>query len=78
MAVLKNDGTVWTWGYSEKGALGNGSTEISSLPGKVEDLSSVRALSAGENHMAVIKSDGSLWCWGIINMVKWVMARGIL
>src|SRR3989337_940501 len=31
-AVLKSDGTVWTWGYNDDGQLGNGGTTTSYIP----------------------------------------------
>jgi alpha-tubulin suppressor-like RCC1 family protein len=64
--ALKSDGTVWTWGGNDRGELGSGSTvpNTRNRPGKVIDLSSVIAISAGSNHVAALKFDGTVWTWG--------------
>lgn len=62
-AAIKTDGSLWMWGYNQKGQLGNGSTETSTVPIKV--LDNVAAVSCGRlGHTAAIKTDGSLWMWG--------------
>ncbi|MDI6897246.1 RCC1 domain-containing protein [Methanocella conradii] len=55
--ALKNDGTVWTWGYGPGTRRGN----ISIV--QVEGLQNVTAISAGLNGLA-LKSDGTVWAWG--------------
>ncbi|HJJ01170.1 MAG TPA: hypothetical protein OIM11_08555 [Coriobacteriaceae bacterium] len=35
-AAIKNDGSVWTWGNNDYGQLGNGTTENSNLPVRVQ------------------------------------------
>lgn len=61
-AVIKSDGSLWTWGRNGYGQLGNGSTEDSSVPIKI--MENVTAVSCGMGYTAAIKTDGSLWMWG--------------
>lgn len=61
-AAIKTDGTLWMWGLSTSGQLGNGTTDYSSVPVKV--LDNVTAVSCGFRHTAAIKTDGTLWMWG--------------
>ena len=64
MAVIKTDGSLWTWGNNEFGQLGQGPVQLSArhTPGKVMD--GVAAVSCGYDYTAAIKADGSLWMWG--------------
>lgn len=64
-AGIKQDGTLWLWGYNYNGCLGNNNTIQTSSP--------VQTISAGTNWkqvstslgpVAAIKTDGSLWLWG--------------
>jgi hypothetical protein len=53
--ALKDDGTVWAWGYNQFGQLGNGTTTLTTSPGlntpvQVGDLSAVKAIAAGSDH----------------------------
>jgi alpha-tubulin suppressor-like RCC1 family protein len=63
-AILKSDGTVWTWGGNNFGELGNGTFNDQSIPIQVKNLSNVNYLAARDYHVLVIKSDGSVWAWG--------------
>lgn len=62
--ALRNDGTVWTWGYNDKGQLGDGTMSNSSAPVQVKGLSDVRAITAGAVHSIALRKDGSVWAWG--------------
>lgn len=62
--LLRADGTVWCWGANTYGQLGNGSTEASHTPRRVETLSGVVAVAAGANHSLALKEDGTVWAWG--------------
>lgn len=67
--AVKDDGTVWTWGYNNFGQLGDGSTINSSTPVQVKDslgnpLTGIITISAGYNHTVAIKSDDTIWAWG--------------
>jgi alpha-tubulin suppressor-like RCC1 family protein len=66
-AAIKTDGTLWTWGFSNSGILGNAvttgiiiSTPITTFAGGTN----WKQVSTGQNHIAAIKTDGTLWTWG--------------
>ena len=61
-AVIKEDGSLWTWGLNNYGQLGDGTTEDRLTPVKIMD--DVISISIIENRSAAIKKDGSLWTWG--------------
>jgi len=60
--AIKNDGSLWAWGYNGYGQLGDGTTIDKLTPVKVMD--NVVSVSAGYFHTLAIKTDGSLWAWG--------------
>ena len=60
--ALKDDGTLWSWGYNPSGQLGDGTTTIRYSP--VQIGSGFAAIAAGQNFGMGLKSDGSLWTWG--------------
>jgi alpha-tubulin suppressor-like RCC1 family protein len=64
--ALKNDGTVWAWGYNNYGQLGNGSNIFySNVPVQVSSLTGVIAIAAmGSSHSLALKNDGTVWAWG--------------
>jgi hypothetical protein len=67
--ALKDDGTVWAWGYNNSGPLGNGKLVNSSVPVQVMISSSValtdvKAISAGEFHSMALMDDGTIMAWG--------------
>ena len=69
-AVLKSDGTVWTWGYNGYGQLGVGSTTNNNLPVQVKGpsgsgfLSGIIAIASGKNHLLALRNDGTIYAWG--------------
>jgi alpha-tubulin suppressor-like RCC1 family protein len=63
--ALRQDGTVWVWGYGAWGGLGNGTQTNSNVPIQVAGLSGVAAIAAGDNFDVVLLEDGTLWAWGM-------------
>jgi alpha-tubulin suppressor-like RCC1 family protein len=65
LAVL-SDGTVWTWGSNSSGQLGNGTTNNTLLPVKVESeiISNIISTAAGYDHSVALQNDGSVLTWG--------------
>jgi hypothetical protein len=51
---LKQDGTVWAWGYNGDGELGNGTYSNSNLPVQVSGLTGVTAIAGGDGHSLAI------------------------
>jgi alpha-tubulin suppressor-like RCC1 family protein len=56
--ALKNDGTVWWWGWNS--TLGMGA----SSPVQVSGLTDVVAIAAGWSHFLALDSNGAVWAWG--------------
>jgi YD repeat-containing protein len=63
-AILKSDGTVWTWGWNGFGQLGDGTFTDRSSPVQVVGLSNVILMAARDYHVLAVKSDGTVWAWG--------------
>ncbi|MDR1767181.1 MAG: fibronectin type III domain-containing protein [Propionibacteriaceae bacterium] len=78
--ALRDDGTVWAWGYNGIGQLGDGeashqvcgkprsmpeaSSDCSPTPVRVASLTSVTSIAVGESAAYAVKSDGTVWAWG--------------
>ncbi|MEI6309167.1 MAG: hypothetical protein WCP58_05955, partial [bacterium] len=66
--ALKEDGTVWAWGYNIHGQLGLGDFADRNNPVQITSLGDgVAALAAGRDHSLAIKNDGTVWAWGYNN-----------
>ena len=67
-AVIKTDGTLWTWGKNNTGQLGLGNTTNYSSPKQVGALTTWSSVSMSGNGVVVrtsaIQTDGTLWTWG--------------
>ena len=63
MMAIKTDGTLWSWGYNNKGQLGiNDKTHRSSpvqIPGTTWNI-----IDQGKYLKLAIKTDGTMWSWG--------------
>ncbi len=62
--ALKEDGTVWAWGYGYNGQTGNSSYTYNEVPTKITGLTNIIAIAAGDNHSMALRGDGTVWAWG--------------
>jgi alpha-tubulin suppressor-like RCC1 family protein/chitodextrinase len=68
--LLRQDGTVWSWGNNASGQLGSSNQAHSNIPIQVKGpgnqgyLTGVIAIAAGETHSMALKADGTVWSWG--------------
>jgi alpha-tubulin suppressor-like RCC1 family protein len=64
--ALRSDGTIWTWGYNNKGQLGNNTQTDSYTPQQVTALSGsvMASIAAGDEHTLSVRNDGTAWAWG--------------
>jgi alpha-tubulin suppressor-like RCC1 family protein len=64
-AAIRTNGTLWTWGRSNYGQIGDSSVTNRSSPvqiGALTDWSQITMAPYG--NMAAIKNNGTLWTWG--------------
>jgi alpha-tubulin suppressor-like RCC1 family protein len=63
-AALKQDASLWTWGYNGSGELGIGTLFDTNRPARVGSDNDWVIVEVGYRHTVGLKSDGSLWAWG--------------
>ncbi len=65
-ACVKEDGTVYAWGYNGKGQLGNGSLTNSNSPvqSTATGFENIKQIDVGADHVVARKGDGTVWTWG--------------
>ena len=63
--ALTTNGSLWCWGNSLHGQLGDETIDAKSSPVQIVALgASVAQVALGQYHSCARKTDGSLWCWG--------------
>ncbi len=65
-ALIRDDGSLWTWGNNEYGQLADGTTKESRTPKRVGD--GFIDVNIDMQHTIGQKSDGSLWRWGVSDL----------
>jgi len=61
---IKEDYSLWCWGYNFFGQLGIGEMAHYNFPKPVQAGTHWRQVSAGGERTCGIRTDESLWCWG--------------
>lgn len=62
--AIRQDGSLWAWGWNSFGMLGDGTNMNRLVPVQVSGISDVRAIAAGSYHSLAVKKDGTVWAWG--------------
>jgi alpha-tubulin suppressor-like RCC1 family protein len=64
--ALKQDGSLYCWGYNASGqcGVGSNSSEITTPTEVYPEGSQIVSISAGNKHSCVTFVDGSVECWG--------------
>jgi alpha-tubulin suppressor-like RCC1 family protein len=62
--AVKNDGTLWCWGYNGSGQLGNGNTTEQHTPVQAAITNVKELIATGKDFVCAEKNDGTIWCWG--------------
>jgi alpha-tubulin suppressor-like RCC1 family protein len=65
--AVKDDDSLWAWGYNEQGLLGDGGLGGVFLPAPKKIMDNVKTAGAGYTNGYALKTDGSLWMWGQSN-----------
>ncbi|MEO8483511.1 MAG: hypothetical protein ABI634_14960 [Acidobacteriota bacterium] len=87
--VLRQDGSVMTWGYNNLGQLGNGRVgpTAGSEPGRtlgfvvegkaqpIDGLSDTVGVAAGSQHGLAVRRDGTVWGWGSNGSAQLALGR---
>ena len=63
--AVRADTTLWCWGMSASGQLGDGTVGgEKSLPTPLDSSLSFTQIDAGLHHGCAVAADTTLWCWG--------------
>ena len=63
-AAIRNDGSLFTWGFNSYGALGDNSVVSRSSPVQIGAGLTWIEVSAGTSNISAIKNDGTIWAAG--------------
>lgn len=61
---LKEEGTVWSWGFNDWGQVGDGNNDYRESPVQVKGLDNILSVDAGVGHAIALRNDGTIWTWG--------------
>jgi alpha-tubulin suppressor-like RCC1 family protein len=62
--AIKNNGTLWAWGYNAQAQIGDNTSITRSSPVQIGALTTWASAVSGTYCTYAIKTDGTLWCWG--------------
>jgi TPR repeat protein len=62
--AIGDGGTVWCWGDNARGALGDGTTDSSTVPVQAAGLRDANEVAVSAVKTCAVMQNGTLWCWG--------------
>lgn len=62
--VLRQDGSVWSWGSNNSGQLGDGTQTYRTVPQPIPGLTRVIAIANTQYTGYALREDGTVWTWG--------------
>jgi len=62
--AIRDDGTLWAWGYNKYGQLGDGTNTDKYSPIQIGSGTNWSQVACGYYHTLAIRDDGTLWAWG--------------
>jgi regulator of chromosome condensation len=74
--VVDSEGSVYSWGCNDDGALGRGGEEA--VPGRVEIRRKIARVAAGDSISVAIDVNGHVWAWGLFRNVQGILGFGRL
>ncbi|MGG3283278.1 S-layer homology domain-containing protein [Paenibacillus solani] len=63
-ASLVSSGEVYSWGYGDRGQLGDGTWYTRTTPVKAKNLNHVIDIHSGVRSSMALRQDGTVWTWG--------------
>lgn len=63
--AIKNDGTLWAWGWNFVGQLGNDNLLDQNEPIQIGNLTNWGEIFVGELSSYAVQNNNALWAWGI-------------
>jgi alpha-tubulin suppressor-like RCC1 family protein len=65
VTAVSTDGTLWSWGGNTFGEIGDGTTEVRSLPTQIGTLTNWASVwQTSVSTPVAVKQDGTIWSWG--------------
>ncbi|MEC0305546.1 hypothetical protein P4H67_02045 [Paenibacillus lautus] len=61
---LVSSGEVYSWGYGDRGQLGDGTWNTRTTPVMAKNLNHVIDIHSGVRSSMALRQDGTVWTWG--------------